>query len=337
MEYQTDRGLENHYKDSQIAVLIPCFNEEHAIAQVVHGFQASLPTATVYVYDNNSKDRTAEIARQAGAIVRFEPTQGKGHVVRRMFADVEADIYILVDGDSTYDATQAPKLVETLISKQCDMVTAVRDFEHCTHYRRSHFYGTRALSFLVNKIFKGQCSDIFSGYRVFTRRFVKSFPLISSGFELETELTIHALELHIKTTEMKSQYNDRKPGSESKLRAIRDGIKVVRTILLFIKEERPLQLFLFIFVILAVTSIGLAWPVLVTYLETGLVPRFPTVILSSALMLLGFLSLTAGLILSSMTTARRELKRLFYLSIPALDFSLFMSQSVNRKKIDSVG
>ncbi|MDD4924767.1 MAG: glycosyltransferase [Dehalococcoidales bacterium] len=330
-----NKKLDDQYKDLlKIAVLIPCFNEENTVAQVVHGFRSSLPMASIYVYDNNSRDNTVEIARQAGAVVRAEPKQGKGQVVRRMFADIEADIYILVDGDGTYDATQASELARTLIYERCDMVAAVRDLENCPNYRRSHFVGTKTLSFIVNRIFKGECADIFSGYRVFSRRFVKSFPMISTGFEIETELTIHALELHVKTQEMKSPYKERELGSESKLRTVRDGLRILRTILLFTKEERPLQLFGGIFAVLTVISIGLAWPIFTTYFETGLVPRFPTAILSSALMLLAFLSLTAGFILTSITTARREIKRLFYLSIPGLEL-LPRHKSAHKKETEA--
>ena len=332
MEYGKKRGLNDRYVDTPIvAILIPCYNEERAIAKVVTAFREALPTAIVYVYDNNSKDQTSERARQAGAIVCFESKQGKGHVVRRMFADVEADIYLLVDGDGTYDSSQALQLIEALISGQCDMVTAVRDLENCPTYIKSHRLGTRIFGFTVDRIFKGRNSDIFSGYRVFSRRFVKSFPMISTGFEIETELTIHALELQMKTAELKSHYYDREPGSSSKLRAFPDGFNILKTILLFVKEERPFQLFSITFAILAIISICLAVPLLQTYIETGLVPRFPTAILSSALMLLAFLSLTAGLILSSVTTARRELKRLFYLSIPAPDYSIDVIEFLNKK------
>ena len=301
---------------TDIAVLIPCYNEEHAIEKVVKGFQASLPTATIYVYDNNSTDRTVEVAQQAGAVVRREPRQGKGNVVRRMFADIEADVYVMVDGDGTYDATQAAMLVETLLSGPCDMVTAARDFQYCSTYESSHTYGTRALAFVVNRVFHGNNQDMFSGYRAFSRRFVKSFPMVSSGFEIETELTIHALELRMNTVEFKAPYTDREPGSTSKLRAIRDGFRVLFTILQFIKEERPLQMFALIGLLLALVSIGMAVPIVITYFETGMVPRIPTAILVSSIMVLGFLSLLVGFILHSVTTARREIKRLFYLSIP---------------------
>lgn len=300
----------------EIAVLIPCFNEEQAIARVIQGFKASLPTAVIYVYDNNSKDRTAEIARQSGAIVRSETRQGKGNVVRRMFSDIEADIYVLVDGDGTYDASHAPQLVEALLTGPCDMVTGVRDLNNCPGYVSSHKFGTRIFGMLVDRIFKGKSSDIFSGYRVFSRRFVKSFPLLSTGFEIETELTIHALELQMNTAELKSRYQDREPGSKSKLNTFRDGLHILNTIMLFIKEERPIFFFSLFCALFMLISVVLAIPVLDYYIKTGLVFKYGTAILSSAFMMLAFLCLTAGFILSSVTTARKELKRLFYLSIP---------------------
>lgn len=308
--------MQEHNTTISIAVLIPCYNEEHAIEKVVRGFRESLPSAVIYVYDNNSTDRTVEAARRAGAVVRHEPRQGKGNVVRRMFADIDADVYVMVDGDGTYDATQAALLVETLLSGPCDMVTAARDFQYCSTYKSSHTYGTRTLAFVVNRVFQGHNEDMFSGYRAFSRRFVKSFPMVSSGFEIETELTIHALELRMNTIEIKAPYIDREPGSSSKLHAIRDGFRVLFTILHFIKEERPLQMFALIGLLLAIISIGMAIPIVITYFETGLVPRIPTAILVSAIMVLGFISLIVGFILSSITTARREIKRLFYLSIP---------------------
>lgn len=318
MEYKSSKEADNlsNHSSINIAILIPCYNEEHAIAKVVKGFQSSLPSATIYVYDNNCTDKTSKIARQAGAIVRYETRQGKGHVVRRMFADIEADVYIMVDGDGTYDATYAPLLVETLLAGPCDMVTAIRDFKYSTTYEQTHTYGTKALASIVNKIFRGKLEDMFSGYRAFSRRFVKSFPMVSTGFEIETELTIHALELQMKTAEIKAPYFDREPGSTSKLRAFRDGFRVLFMIIKFIKEERPLQLFASLGTISVLLSIGLGIPLLITYLNTGLVPRIPTAILSSALMLLGFLGFIVGFILSSVTTGRRETKRLSYLKIP---------------------
>jgi len=237
-------------------------------------------------------------------------------VVRRMFADISADVYVLVDGDGTYDAAQAPQLVEALLAGPCDMVTGVRDLENCPNYTGSHLLGTRLFGALVDRIFKGQNSDIFSGYRIFSRRFVKSFPQLSTGFEIETELTIHALELQMKTAEFKSRYQDREPGSRSKLNTFRDGWHILTTIILFVKEERPLFFFSLFCALFMLISVILAIPILQTYIQTGLVFKYGTAILSSGLMMLAFLSLTAGFILSSVTTARKEVKRLFYLSIP---------------------
>lgn len=318
MQYKSNKEAEDllNHSSINIAILIPCYNEEHAIAKVIKGFQSSLPSATIYVYDNNCTDKTPEIASQAGAIIRCETRQGKGHVVRRMFADIEADVYIMVDGDGTYDATYAPLMVETLLAGPCDMVTAIRDFKYSATYEKTNTYGTKALAFIVNKIFGGEIQDMFSGYRAFSRRFVKSFPMVSTGFEIETELTIHALELQMRTAEIEAPYFDREPGSRSKLRAFRDGFKVLFMIIRFIKEERPVQLFASLGAISALLSIGLGIPLVMTYLNTGLVPRIPTAILSSALMLLGFLGLIIGFILSAVTTARRETKRLSYLKVP---------------------
>ncbi|MBI1209547.1 MAG: glycosyltransferase [Azospirillum sp.] len=300
-----------------IAVLIPCYNEEAAITKVVGDFRAALPTAAVYVYDNNSKDRTVENARAAGAVVRTEPLQGKGNVVRRMFADVEADVYVLVDGDDTYDAASAPALVGCLLEQQLDMVNGARVTEIQAAYRPGHRFGNVLLTSIVAAIFGSRIGDMLSGYRVFSRRFVKSFPALSSGFETETELTIHALELRMPIAEVKTAYKDRPEGSASKLRTFRDGFRILRTILTLVKEERPLQFFSAVFGVLTSASVVLAWPVVVTYMETGLVPRFPTALLATGTMLLGFLSLTCGLILDTVTRGRKEAKRMRYLDSPA--------------------
>lgn len=335
-ERENSQTEQEHYRRlPELAVLIPCYNEETTVEKVVWDFKAALPEATIYVYDNNSKDATAARARSAGAIVQTEPMQGKGNVVRRMFADIEADIYVLVDGDDTYDSGMAPELVNKLVSGPFDMVTGVRDIEHAPNYQRSHRYGTNLLAFMVAKVFDSDTSDMFSGYRAFSRRFVKSFPAITSGFEIETELTIHAFELHMRSAEIKSLYRDRPAGSTSKLRTYRDGLHVLRTILLFIKEERPLQLFTAFFACLVATSIILGSPILRTYLDTGLVPRFPTAILASAIMLLAFLSLTVGIILSSVTRARHEMKRLFYLNLPPPVRFVFTPNPDLREKIAS--
>ncbi|WP_109107862.1 glycosyltransferase family 2 protein [Azospirillum sp. TSO35-2] len=300
-----------------IAVLVPCYNEEAAIASVVQDFRAALPDAIVYVYDNNSSDRTVEVARAAGAVVRREPLQGKGNVMRRMFADIEADVYVLVDGDATYHAPSAPLLVKRLWEEQLDMVNGARVTDIVAAYRPGHRFGNLVLTGMVAKIFGSRINDMLSGYRVFSRRFVKSFPALASGFETETELTVHALELRMPIAEVKTPYKDRPPGSHSKLNTIRDGIRILRTIVILVKEERPLPFFSALFGLLALLSVILGIPVVTTYFATGLVPRFPTALLATGLMLLGFLSLTCGLILDTVTHGRREAKRMHYLSLRA--------------------
>lgn len=298
----------------RIAVLIPCYNEEQSIAKVVRDFRAALGEATIYVYDNASDDRTAEIARQAGAVVRFEPIRGKGNVIRRMFADVDADVYVMVDGDDTYDAAAAPRLVERLLTDGLDLVTAVRIAEQGEAYRMGHRFGNRLLTGVVAQLFGDRFSDMLSGYRVFSRRFVKSFPTLAGGFEIETELTVHALELRMLLAEVPTPYRDRPQGSTSKLNTFRDGFRILWTILTLVREERPLPFFATIFVLLAALSTGLVLPLLFVYLETGLVPRFPTAILASATMVLAFLSLVCGLVLETVTRGRQEVKRLHYLA-----------------------
>lgn len=298
----------------QIAVLVPCHNEESAIGAVVGGFRAALPGATVYVYDNNSTDRTIEVARSAGAMVRTEPQKGKGHVVRRMFADVEADIYVLVDGDGTYDSAAAPALIEKLLSDRCDMVNARRIDRGSTAYRRGHRIGNRVLTGMVARLFGARFEDMLSGYRVFSRRFVKSFPALSTGFEVETELTVHALSLAMPVAEVPAAYVDRTEGTQSKLHTLRDGLRILWTIVQLTKEERPLFFFSVGFVALASLAIGLAAPVVLEWARTGLVPRFPTAILSASIMVLAFLSLASGIIVGSITRARREMRRLQYLA-----------------------
>ena len=300
-----------------VAVLVPCYNEEVAIAGVVSGFRAALPDAQVYVYDNNSTDRTCEIAASAGAIVRRETQQGKGYVVRRMFADVEADVYVLVDGDGTYDASRAPVLVHQLLSAGLDLVNVSRSGDSDVVHRPGHRLGNRVLSGIVASIFGNRFSDMLSGYKIFSRRFVKSFPALSSGFEIETELTVHALELAMPLAEEPARYSERETGSESKLSTVRDGIRILRTIAVFVKEERPLKFFATVAALIALAAGVLIWPVIGTYLETGLVPRLPTAVLSMGLMILAALTFTAGLILDTVTRGRREAKRMRYLSIEA--------------------
>jgi glycosyltransferase involved in cell wall biosynthesis len=303
----------------RIAVLIPCYNEEVAIPRVVAAFHAALPDAAVYVYDNNSKDRTREAAAAAGAMVRGEALQGKGHVVRRMFADIEADAYVLVDGDDTYDAAAAPEMVRRLLEERLDMVTGVRIEQGSGAYRPGHRLGNALLTGVVRRVFGDRITDMLSGYRVFSRRFVKSFPALASGFETETEFTVHALELRMPVGEVPTAYRERPPGSASKLRTYRDGARILRTILLLVQRERPLAFFAATSGLLLALGIGIFVPVLQEYLRTGLVPRLPTAVLSTGLVLLSFLSLACGLVLDTVTRGRQEAKRIAYLAVPAPD------------------
>ncbi|MEW6428449.1 MAG: glycosyltransferase family 2 protein [Thermodesulfobacteriota bacterium] len=300
----------------RIAVLLPCYNEEAAIGRVVADFRAALPEAAIHVYDNNSTDRTVAEAEKAGAIVGRERRQGKGNVVRRMFADVDADVFVLADGDNTYDAASAPAMVERLLRDRLDMVVAARVSSDKAAYRQGHRFGNALLTDVVKWLFGRGFTDILSGYRVFSRRFVKSFPALAKGFETETELTIHALELRMPMAEVSTPYHLRLPGAQSKLRTYRDGMKILLTILKMFKTERPLAFFSIIFAGLAAGAVLLSLPLLWTYATTGLVPRFPTAILITGMMLLAFLALACGLILDTVTRGRQELKRLFYLSIP---------------------
>ena len=301
----------------RVAVLVPCYNEQGAIAKVVTDFRAALPEARIYVYDNNSSDDTAEVAKRAGAIVRRENHQGKGHVVRRMFNDVEADVYVLVDGDATYDAPSAAAMIGRLLDDNLDMVVATRVDAGEKVYRRGHRIGNLFLTGFVAHIFGRAFTDILSGYRVFSRRFVKSFPILSGGFEIETELTVHALELELPVGEVATPYFSRPAGSESKLSTWEDGFRIVRTILKLYRSERPLPFFGAFGLALAFMSVGLAIPIFITYLQQGLVPRLPTAVLSTGLMLLAFLSVACGLILDTVTRGRREAKLIAYLALRA--------------------
>jgi glycosyltransferase involved in cell wall biosynthesis len=299
-----------------IAVLIPCFDEEAAIPSVVEGFRRHLPDAKVYVYDNNSRDDTAAVARAMGAIVRHESMQGKGHVVRRMFSDVEADVYVLVDGDGTYDSAAAPAMVALLADRQLDMVTGIRT--GTATFRHGHRFGNRVLTGLARRLFGDRVTDMLSGYRVLSRRFVKSFPALSGGFETETELTVHALTLNMPIAEFPTIYWDRPAASVSKLRTYRDGWRILRTILILLKEEKPFQVFGITALGLLGLGLALGLPVVATFLKIGLVPRFPTAILATGLELLAFLSFACGLILDSVSRGRKEMKRLAYLALPAV-------------------
>lgn len=298
-----------------VAVLLPCYNEAAAIAQTIDGFRRALPDAAIYVYDNNSKDDTVRIAREAGAIVRSERTQGKGNVVRRMFADVQADVYVLADGDATYDANAAPKMIERLLAEQLDMVVGTRESDAQEAYRRGHRFGNRMLTGCVTWIFGRTFSDILSGYRVFSHRFVKSFPALTQGFEIETEISVHALELKMPVAEVATAYAARPEGSESKLSTYRDGFRILRLILNLYRLEKPVAFFGLISAALTLLAIGLSIDLLFTYLETHLVPRIPTAILCMGLVSLAIVSLSCGLILDTVTRGRREVKRLAYLAL----------------------
>jgi glycosyltransferase involved in cell wall biosynthesis len=297
----------------RLAVLVPCFNEEVAIAKVVADFRSALPEAAIYVYDNNSTDRTAEVARAAGALVRREAHQGKGNVVRRMFADVDADIYVLVDGDATYDAPSARAMIARLTEDRLDMVVAARVDRDEAAYRLGHRTGNRLLTRFFASVFAATFTDILSGYRVFSRRFVKSFPVLSGGFEIETELAVHALELELAVAEVATPYYARPEGSVSKLSTWRDGFRILHTIINLYRSERPLAFFSGIGVVLAIASISLAVPIFLTYFERGIVPRLPTAVLATGMMLLAFLSVVAGLVLDTVTKGRREMKLIAYL------------------------
>jgi glycosyltransferase involved in cell wall biosynthesis len=298
----------------RIAVLVPCFNEEAAVATVIADFRKVLPSAAILVYDNNSSDRTVAVAREAGAVVRAERRQGKGHVVRRMFADVDADVYVLVDGDATYDAASAPRMIDALLSERLDMVVGLRVDQAVAAWRPGHRVGNRILTGFISSVFGQVFKDILSGYRVFSRRFVKSFPVLSDGFEIETELTVHALELALPVAEIDTPYFARPEGSVSKLNTYRDGFRILGTILKLYRSEKPLRCFTAIGIFLALVSVGLAIPVFVTYLEQGLVPRLPTAVLSMGLMILAMLSVSSGLVLDTVTRGRREMKLLAYLA-----------------------
>lgn len=303
----------------RIAVLIPCYNEEVTVGKVVADFKRVLPEASVFVYDNNSTDRTGAVAAQAGAIVREEKRQGKGNVVRRMFSDVDADVYILVDGDDTYDAAAAQNTVTHLCQNGLDMINCRRITSGSDAYRRGHQFGNTVLTRLVSSVFGDEFTDMLSGYKVFSRRYVKSFSALATGFEIETELTVHALELGMPTDELETSYKERPEGSSSKLRTIRDGFRILKTIVLLVRDERPFQFFSVLAAILLLFSIAIATPLFFTYLETGLVPRFPTAILATGTGILAALSFFCGLILNTVTLGRREAKRMWYLSIPPLE------------------
>ncbi|MDR3187330.1 MAG: glycosyltransferase [Holosporaceae bacterium] len=299
----------------RIAVLIPCYNESSTVASVIVSFKKQLPNAVIYVYDNGSEDDTAEVARKAGAVVVTEQNRGKGNVMRKMFSEIDADIYVIADGDSTYAPEDAPKMINLLINEKVDMVVAVRKEKSEKAFRSGHKIGNRLFNFMLKVLFNSTFHDVFSGYRAFSRRFVKTFPVAASGFDIEAELSIHALTLSIPFTEMDSIYLERPKNSHSKLSTIRDGFKILFSIIGLLKETRPMFFFGTISLILFLLSCGVAFPVILTFLETGMVPRLPTAVLSSGIMMIAFLSFACGIILDSVSEARREMKRLHYLRI----------------------
>ena len=301
----------------RIAVLLPCYNEEAAIAQTVAGFRAALPSATIYVYDNNSRDRTVEVARAAGAMVRTERGQGTGHVVRRMFADVEADLYLMADGDLTYDPAAAQGMVDLLMAEQLDMVVGTRQHEQKQAYRGGHVLGNRLFTGLLARLFGRSFTDVFSGYRLFSRRFVKSFPVLSAGFEIETEISVHALELNMPVGEIATAYAARPEGSASKLSTYRDGWRILNAMITLFRTERPALFFGSAGALLLVVALALSVPLVLTYIDTGLVPRVPTAILVTGMAIVAVLCGFAGLILDTVTRGRREMRRLAYLALPA--------------------
>jgi len=321
----------------RIAVLLPCYNEEAAIAETVAGFRAALPDAIVYVYDNNSRDRTREVAAQAGAIVRTERQQGKGHVVMRMFADIDADVYVMADGDLTYDPKAAPAMVDMLVAEQLDMIVGTRRHSEKEAYRGGHVLGNRIFTGLLAGLFGRSFSDIFSGYRVFSRRFVKSFPVISSGFEIETEMSVHALELKMPVGEVETAYAARPQGSQSKLSTYSDGWRILRTIVTLYRVERPSLYYGAMGAFLVAFAILLAIPLVVTYVQTGLVPRFPTAIMVTGIIIIAVLCFFAGLILDTVTRGRRELRRLSYLSLPAPFFPSAVEGRRRKRASTSLG
>jgi hypothetical protein len=307
----------NHHCAVKIAALVPCYNEESTIQTVIDDFRAVLPQAVIYVYDNNSTDRSAERAQHAGAVVRHERQQGKGNVVRRMFADVEADVYVIVDGDGTYDAASARSMITTLLEDNLDLINGARVTDMSAAYRWGHRFGNQLLTRVVAVVFGARISDMLSGYKVLSRRFVKSFPALAAGFEIETELAVHALQLRMPLAELPTRYGQRVGGSPSKLKTVRDGLSIMCAIFVLIKEERPLAFFSSTCAVPIALSLALIAPVAVTFLQTGLVPRLPTAVLAMGIMVLAFLNLTCGLVLDTVTRARVEMKRLHYLGLAA--------------------
>jgi glycosyltransferase involved in cell wall biosynthesis len=305
----------------RLAILLPCYQEEAAIAETVAAFAAARPDAMIYVYDNNSTDRTAERAAAAGAIVRHETRQGKGNVIRRMFADVEADVYVMSDGDATYDASRVSELIDLVVKHKYDMVVGARVPQEAAAMRAGHAFGNALFNRMADWLFGSEFTDIFSGYRAFSRRFVKSLPITTDGFEIETELTVHAIDLRVPVAEIRLPFAKRPEGSASKLRTTRDGLRILWVLFRLAKEVRPFSFFAFWSALAAIIALILAYPLLVTFLQTGLVPRLPTAVLATGIGLLAFLSLGCGIVLDSVSRGRHEMKRLRYLEIPAPDFA----------------
>jgi glycosyltransferase involved in cell wall biosynthesis len=302
---------------STIAAIVPCYNEEAAIAQVVTDLRAAVPDMAIYVYDNNSTDDTVRVAAEAGAIVRHESSKGKGNVVRRAFADVDADIYVLIDGDDTYAAADLPEMIQTLRSGPYDHVLGVRRQTTTSAYRPGHELGNRGFNWFVGSVFSSPVSDMLSGYRVFSRRFVKSFPALSREFEIETELTVHAMSLRVPQVEVPVGFKDRPAGSESKLRTYHDGFRILSLIIGLIRHERPMLFYGIVGALLTLVALLIGLPVVIEFFDTGLVPRLPTAILAVGVVILAVLSWTIGLILDGVLKARRELSRLNYLTYSA--------------------
>ena len=298
---------------TKLAILIPCYNEEAAIPHVVKDFQKTLPHADIYVYDNNSSDNTTQAAKKAGAIVRFEPLQGKGNVVRRMFSDIDADVYLMIDGDGSYDIPSAPKMIQMLQDHNLDMVVGTRDDSKDVH-RTGHAFGNTVFNLILKICFGGKFSDIFSGYRVFSRRFVKSFPALTRGFDIESEISIHSLELNLPCAEIPTPFHERFEGTHSKLSTFKDGFKILWRIISLLKEVRPFYLFGMIALLFALVGAGLFVPIFQQYLKSGLVPRIPTMIVITGIFVIAALNLFTGIILGSMSSTKREIKKLFYLN-----------------------
>ncbi len=315
MDVITVNDIMNSRVSVKVAVIIPCYNEAISISKVIEDFRLALPAAAICVFDNNSTDGTADVAKAAGAEVLTVRQKGKGNVVRRMFADVAADVYVMVDGDATYDAASCPKLIDKLIAERLDMVVGIRVHEFKEAYRAGHTLGNKVLTGCVKSIFGGEFTDMLSGYRVFSKRYAKSFPAMAKGFETETELTVHALELRMPYGEMETPYYARMDGSDSKLSTYRDGARILRTIIKLYAGERPFFFYGILAILFAITGIIFSLPLIEEYIQTGLVPRLPTAVLSTGLLIFSAISFITGLILESVTTGRREFKRLFYLSI----------------------